>query len=305
MMLDYEIVRTFIFVAECKSFSRAAKILHKTSAAVSYRIKLLEEDVGIQLFNRSTRMTELTPAGEYLLSRYKELKIWLDSIPTELQQVGSGVEQHVGIVINNLLYNRSIIADLLTNLSEKFPFTQFQISRHVYMGVWDTLINEDYHFAIGVTGNESLLNGINVHLLGEVSWIFVVAPHHPLAKVNGMLREDQLRPYPAINVDDTSQHLPKRIAWLLTGQREIKVPNLHTKLECHLRGLGIGFLPKNLCQEYIDSGQLIPKKVQQARANSPLSVAWNENKKGAVVDYLIELFKTEHPVIRPLLKSVR
>ncbi|AZS51455.1 HTH-type transcriptional activator AllS [Entomomonas moraniae] len=303
-MLDYEMIRTFITVAECKSFSRAAKVLHRTSAAISYRIKLLEENVGVLLFNRSTRSIELTPAGEYLFTRYQQLKDWVDTIPEELQQVCSGVEQNVNIVINNLLYDSTAVANLLVSLSAKFPFTHFHISRHVYMGVWDAMISEDYHFAIGVTGVESLVNDISVHFLGDINWIFVVSPHHPLASVDGVLREDQLRPYPAINVDDTAHHLPKRTAWLLTRQHEIKVPDLHTKLECHLNGVGVGFLPKNLCQPYIDSGRLIPKKVYRARHGSPLSLAWNESRKGPVVDYLINLFKSENPAVKYFLNAV-
>lgn len=304
-MLDYEVVRTFITVAECKSFSRAAKVLHRTSAAISYRIKLLEENIGVLLFNRSTRSIELTPAGEYLFARYQQLKSWIDTIPEELQQICAGVEQNVNIVINNLLYNSAAVADLLTYLSAKFPFTHFHISRHVYMGVWDAMINDDYHFAIGVTGTEPLINGVSVHYLGGISWIFVVAPQHPLASFDGVLREDQLRPYPAINVDDTSHHLPKRTAWLLTRQHEIKVPDLHTKLECHLNGIGVGFLPKNLCQPYINSGKLIPKRVHRARHSSPLSIAWSESKRGAVVDCLINLFKSESPAIKYFLNAVR
>jgi Transcriptional regulator len=49
-MLDQETIRTFIRVAETESFSRAASSLHKTPAAISYRIKTLEEQVGTQLF---------------------------------------------------------------------------------------------------------------------------------------------------------------------------------------------------------------------------------------------------------------
>lgn len=67
-MLDQEMIRTFIQVADCQSFT-AADVLHKTSAAISYRIKTLEENIGTQLFNRTTRTVTLTPAGEYLLEK--------------------------------------------------------------------------------------------------------------------------------------------------------------------------------------------------------------------------------------------
>lgn len=303
-MLDYEILRTFIIVAECKSFSKAATLLHKTSAAISYRIKQLEESVGVLLFKRSTRSIELTAAGEYLFSRYQQLKLWLDNIPIELQKVQNGVEQQVNIVINNLLYDSSAVAKLLACLTTKFPFTHFNISRHVYMGVWDAMLNNDYHFAIGASGRETPSNEISLHFLGKIEWVFAVSPNHPIAKIEGMIPAEQLRQYPAINVCDTANGLPKRTAWLLPGQHEIRVPDLHTKLESHLLGVGIGFLPKDLCQHYIDSGRLVAKKVAYTRADSPLSLAWSESKKGVVVEFLIDLFKNKHDLAQNFLYAI-
>ena len=223
-MLDHETIRSFIKVAECQSFSRAAELLHKTTATISYRIKTLEESIGTQLFIRTTRTVNLTPAGEYLLERCRQWHTWLDAMPGELRQINDGVEHQVNIVINNLLYDAAAVAGLLTHLHDKYPFTQFHISRQVYMGVWDALLNEDCHLAIGAAGNESLENSIKVLPLGKIEWVFAIAPTHPLAAAADPLNETQLRPYAAINVEDTARHLAKRTAWLLSGQQEIKVP---------------------------------------------------------------------------------
>lgn len=66
-MFDPETLRTFIAVAETGSFSKAAERLCKTTATISYRIKLLEENTGVALFFRTTRSVTLTAAGEHLL----------------------------------------------------------------------------------------------------------------------------------------------------------------------------------------------------------------------------------------------
>ena len=72
-------------------------------------------------------------------------------MPSELQQVNDGVERQVNIVINNLLLQA--VAQLLAWLNERYPFTQFHISRQIYMGVWDSLLYEGFSLAIGVSGN--------------------------------------------------------------------------------------------------------------------------------------------------------
>ncbi|MBK5142687.1 HTH-type transcriptional activator AllS [Budviciaceae bacterium BWR-B9] len=304
-MLDQETLRTFIKVAESKSFSKAAENLHKTPAAISYRIKMLEESLGTQLFLRTTRTVSLTPAGNHLLERCHQWLSWIDGMPDELNQINDGVERQVNLVVNNLLYNASAAAKLLSWLHQRFPFTQFRLSRQVYMGVWDAMLHDDFQLAIGVTGSESLSNTIRLLPFGDVSWVFVLSPNHPLATKSGVLTDNMLRAYPAINIEDTSLKLTKRVAWLLSGQKEIKVPDLHTKLECHLLGVGVGFLPKNLCQRFIDNGQLITKEVENKRQPSPLSLAWSHHERmGKAVREIVSLFKHNDEKISGFLTNI-
>lgn len=303
-MLDQETVRTFIKVAESQSFSRAAELLHKTPAAISYRIKMLEENIGTRLLMRTTRNVTLTPAGNHLLERCRQWLQWSEGMPDELRQINDGVENQVNIVVNNLMYNAVAAARLLSWLNQRFPFTQFNISRQVYMGVWDALLYDDFQLAIGATGSESLSNTIGLLPFGEVNWVFVIAPEHPLAKNNGLLTERMLRPFPAINIEDTSRNLTRRVAWLLSGQKEIKVPNMKTKLECHLHGLGIGFLPKNVCQPYIDSGRLVTKPVENKRPPSQLSLAWRKEGCGKVVREIVDLFKRNDELIVDFMANI-
>ena len=65
--MDTELLRTFLEVASTRHFGRAAGNLYLTQAAVSARIKLLEEQLGQPLFLRSRNNIQLTAAGERLL----------------------------------------------------------------------------------------------------------------------------------------------------------------------------------------------------------------------------------------------
>ncbi|MEX6396536.1 HTH-type transcriptional activator AllS [Providencia hangzhouensis] len=303
-MLDQETMTTFITVAQCQSFSQAAKQLYKSTATISYRIKILEEYVGVQLFTRTTRTVNLTSAGEYLLEHCREWHNWLSNMPNQLRLINEGVEQEITIAINNLLYEPNAVADLLQHLTERFPFTRLNITRQVYMGVWDALLSNKCDIAIGVPGSESLDSDMNTLFLGKINWVFAVANQHPLASIDGILSDEQLRCYPTINVEDTSQVLSKRTAWLLSGQREIKVPDMKTKVLCHLKGTGIGFLPTSICKPYIQNQQLIEKSIKRPRRPSPLSLAWNSNQQGEVLKTVVKLFKLRDPIIQSLLSPI-
>jgi DNA-binding transcriptional LysR family regulator len=72
-MLDLQLLRTFIAVAECGGFRSASERLHATQSTVSQQIMRLEEELGRSLFRRTTRSVALTPDGEALLSPARRL----------------------------------------------------------------------------------------------------------------------------------------------------------------------------------------------------------------------------------------
>ena len=71
--MDKHNLNAFIAVAETKSFSSAAEILHVTQSTISKRIALLETTMGQKLFDRIARQVSVTPAGAELLPRAKHM----------------------------------------------------------------------------------------------------------------------------------------------------------------------------------------------------------------------------------------
>src|SRR3954466_6897185 len=65
-------LRAFEAAARLNSFSKAAKELHVTPAAISHQIHALEADLGVSLFHRHNRHVELTAPGRLLLPGLSE-----------------------------------------------------------------------------------------------------------------------------------------------------------------------------------------------------------------------------------------
>ncbi|MHA7880191.1 MAG: LysR substrate-binding domain-containing protein [Saccharospirillum sp.] len=72
-MLDLDVLRSFVAIAESSSFTRAAAQVFRTPAALSMQIKRLEQTLGHPLFIREARLVRLTEEGERLLGYARRL----------------------------------------------------------------------------------------------------------------------------------------------------------------------------------------------------------------------------------------
>ena len=96
--LDLDWVQTFVHVAELSSFTRAAEAMGTTQAAVSLKVRKLEERLGRVLLERSPRMVRLTMDGTCFLERARPLlaadrdaRLWDATVPTRLRL---GISDH-------------------------------------------------------------------------------------------------------------------------------------------------------------------------------------------------------------------
>ncbi len=89
--MDSALLHAFVAVAETGSFSRAGETLHLTQPAVSKRIAGLEQELGQRLFDRVGHAVHLTPAGQTLLPRARELLLAIDDTARALRNLDGDV----------------------------------------------------------------------------------------------------------------------------------------------------------------------------------------------------------------------
>jgi DNA-binding transcriptional LysR family regulator len=85
-------LKYFVAVAEELHFGRAALRLHISQPPLSQQIKSLEEEIGAELFIRTSRKVELTPAGRALLVRAHALLAMAEAAKVEVGRVAAGLE---------------------------------------------------------------------------------------------------------------------------------------------------------------------------------------------------------------------
>lgn len=84
-------MRYFLALAEELHFRRAAEVLHLSQPSLSQQIRLMEEQIGARLFDRTNRKVQLTPAGEALLPRVRGILHGIDEAVYEARRVDRGL----------------------------------------------------------------------------------------------------------------------------------------------------------------------------------------------------------------------
>jgi DNA-binding transcriptional LysR family regulator len=116
--------------------------------------------------------------------------------------------------------------------------------------------------------------GIQAQPIGDMPFVYVVAPHHPLAKLREPISDDILQKHRAIAVADSVQHGVAVTFSLLPGQDVLTVPTMRAKIDAQLRGLGGGFVPEPLARPHIERGTLVARKIARNDRLVPMRYAW-------------------------------
>ncbi len=123
-MLDTDLLRTFIAIADSGGFTRAAQVVHRSQSAVSMQMKKLEITVGNQLFEKVGRGLVLTAEGETLLNYARRiLKLHEEALST-LRQPDMTGSVRIGIPDD---YVSAFIPRILTQFARSYPLIQVEV----------------------------------------------------------------------------------------------------------------------------------------------------------------------------------
>lgn len=268
-------------IARCGSFAAAARALNLVPSALTYRVRQLEESLDVLLFDRRSRQARPTAAGQELMDEGQRILAELEAVAQRVRRVATGWESEFTISVDSLI-DPTTMMELCGSFLESKPPTRLRLRDEVLSGTLQALTSGQADLALGVGVEVSTLpHGLQFAPLGQLPFVFAIAPHHPLAQQTAPVPDEMIRQHRAVAVADSTPQGRGLTVGLLAGQDVFTVPSMSAKLQAQLRGLGVGFLPEPLVRPYLASGRLVALEVQRPPRITSIGYAWRRGGTGS------------------------
>jgi len=244
-------------LGEQRSFRRAAEMLGLKRSSLSHLVKTLEHNLGVQLFQRTTRSVSLTDAGQQLLDRLSPLLNQMDDV---LHDISASRHQHYGTLrISASDASISLLLEhVVADFSARYPDIQLDFAAQ---GALVDITAAGFDAGIRLI-EDVPQDMVAVPLGGPLTFVTVAAPAY-LARNAAVNHPRDLLQQQCIR-----QRLPsgKRYQWeyAQAGEKqEIDVPGTLTldsnalMAQAALAGLGIAYVPSLYVEKEMRGGQLV------------------------------------------------
>jgi DNA-binding transcriptional LysR family regulator len=246
-------LRTFIAAVDEGSFSAASRKLLRSQSVVSETISNLEEQIGVQLFDRSGRYPKLTPAGLAIFGDARSIITGVDLLKARAKGMSAGLEPELSAVID-VFYPIDVITQVAKEFRQKYPGVGLRIYVEALGGAIKPVL--DGRCSIGVIGSLPVIpDTLTYERLPGIAFFMVAAHDHPLASFKGKIPKEALGKHTQIVLTDKSELSAGRDFGVMSPSTW-RLADLFAKHHFLLNGLGWGGMPLHVVRKDLEEGRL-------------------------------------------------
>lgn len=243
MNWNLEQLRLFIAVAEQRSFSAVARRQKRAQSAISSAIALLEEDLGVILFERSSgRPPQLTEAGRALLAEAQAVLRQCEQLDGHALSLARGNEARLRLALEESMPYQPILPTF-EGLAGEFPELEVQISSSARGEVANKLVARRADIGL-LFHDERIPDELERQHLGSVEMVTICSREHPLAGLK-TVEQRQLGEHRQLLINPLGQEAPGANA---ISPKTWRADSFYAMAELATRGLGWAWLPLNIVQ---------------------------------------------------------
>jgi DNA-binding transcriptional LysR family regulator len=288
--MDCRDLEVFLAVARHLSFTRAGEDVHLSQPSVSVRIRLLQDELGVKLFEQLGKKIVLTEAGQILERHARRIISALGDARQAIQEL-QGLERgslRIGASTTPGMY---LVPKIIAEFKRQHPKIEIHLDIKDTRQVEDDIVKNEFDF--GFVGG---------HLVGEevevIPWltdeiVLVASPTHPLArKRNTQLKDLAKERFISREQGSATQAAAdaalREVSIQLSKVMEINNPeSVKRAVES---GLGVAFLSKFAIETELKAETLTVVKVKGLRVSRELKIVHHRDKHlSSAAQSLIEM----------------
>ncbi|HCG8609430.1 LysR family transcriptional regulator [Vibrio parahaemolyticus] len=269
------------------SFAAAANELDRAPSSLSYQIQKLEQDLDINIFDRSGHKALFTEAGKLILERGRAILQASEKLVNDATLLANGWELDITVAFDGIIpiSNFFQMVDALAEVSS----TRIRLQEEILAGSWESL-NTGRADLLVCPSLDTLPQEVKAEKIGKMSMIWVAATEHYVHKRSGEFNDSAREKYRIIAIADTAREQPALSINIIQKQPRLTVTNFTAKVEALTAGLGIGTLPRQIALPLIEKGVL---KQIEGTEEQPMDIilAWRRNTMGEAKSWCIQYLK--------------
>lgn len=288
-MMELRLLHTFVAVAELRHFARAADRCSLSQPAVSHQIRVLEEELGARLLNRSGRQVSLTVAGELFLDDARSILAAADRARDRVQGIASGAvgRVRVGATETPGLY---LLPPILERFRRAHPRFALQFTIAPELDLLEQVAANDLDLA--VVAGRPVLGELRGRALGQDDLMVVAAGAGPLAARTG-LRAADLRDEVWVVREPGSDMHRQFDAWCrrhrVTPSRILSLHGPDAVRRAVVAGLGLALLSRGVVGEDLATRRLAALPVSPPPPRPVLVVDHPRKHHGAACKAMLQM----------------
>src|SRR6266702_3494860 len=247
-------LRMFIAAADEGSFSAGGRRLRRAQSVVSQTLANLEAQLGVKLFDRSSRQPVLTRQGVALLAEARAVVGGMDVFKARAKGLSDGLEPELSVVVD-VVFPLERLTAAVAAFQEKFPATPLRLNVEALGAVVQPVM--DGRCAFGVMGSlPTAPPQLTRERLLVVKMLFVASPTHPLASLKGPIPARVLAQHRQLVLTDRSE-LSQGKEFGVFSPNTWRLADLGAKHAFLRAGLGWGGMPVGVIETDLANGSLV------------------------------------------------
>ncbi len=273
--MDAEALSTFLAIHRQGGFSSAARLLRRTQPAVSRRIKLLEDELGVPLFERLSGGPVLSQAGRVLVPYAERVLAAMQDAGDAVRALATGNAGLVSLAVVGTLADAKLTV-VLKRFALRHGGVDFRLQTARSVEVGDLVRRGEA--TIGLRYDHDRSPDLNSELLTSEPLIVVCAKDHAIAgrsiKALAQLRSERWLAFPEVPARRELSAAHVFAIFRTHGLGEIDwvpVDSLSAQKRLVEAGFGLALLPRSAASEELDRGTMSAIRVQDLHAGQDIT----------------------------------